>query len=38
MKTHTLPAAADDAPAIVRVTSAEMARAAAEPHEAGGGW
>jgi GTP pyrophosphokinase len=34
MKTHSLPAAVEDAPAIVRVTSAEMARAAAEPHEA----
>jgi len=32
MKTHALPATADDAPAIVRVTAAEMAKAAAEPH------
>ena len=33
MKTHALPSAVEDAPAIVRVAAAEMALAAAEPHE-----
>jgi GTP pyrophosphokinase len=32
MKTHAPPVAGQDAPAIVRVAAAEMAKAAAEPH------
>jgi len=37
MKTQATSVAADDAPAIVRVAAADMARAATEPHASGDG-